>query len=71
MGQAKRVVLSVGGNVDWAAATPLSIGAVLGGLLAARLALSLPAAARWIYRLLVLTIVGEVAQLVFAGKRRS
>jgi uncharacterized membrane protein YfcA len=62
------VVLAVGGNVDWAAATPLSIGAVAGGLVAARLALK-PAAARWIYRLLVLIIVGEVAQLVLAGMR--
>jgi len=62
------VVLAVGGNVDWAAATPLSIGAVLGGLVAARLALK-PAAARWIYRLLVLIIAGEVVQLVLAGMR--
>lgn len=62
------VVLAAGGNVDWAAATPLSIGAVLGALLAARLALN-PAAARWIYRLLVLIIVGELAQLILAGMR--
>ena len=61
-------VLAAGGNVDWDAATPLSIGAVLGGLLAARLALK-PAAARWIYRLLVLIIVGELVQLMFAGLR--
>jgi uncharacterized membrane protein YfcA len=50
------------------AAVPLSIGAVIGGLLAARLALK-PAMARWIYRLLVLIIVGEVAQLVLADMR--
>ena len=62
------VVLAVGGNVDWVAATPLSVGAVLGGLLAARLALN-PAMARWIYRLLVFIIVGEVAQLALAGFR--
>lgn len=62
------VVLAVGGYVDWAAATPLSIGAVLGGLFAARLARN-PAAARWVYRLLVLMIVGEVAQLALAGMR--
>lgn len=62
------VVLAVGGNVDWAAATPLSIGAVLGGILAAWLALK-PAVARWIYRILVLMIVGEATQLVLAGMR--
>jgi uncharacterized membrane protein YfcA len=62
------VVLAAGGNVDWMAAAPLSIGAVIGGLLAARLALK-PAMARWIYRLLVLIIVGQVAQLVLADMR--
>lgn len=61
-------VLAAGGNVDWSAATPLAFGAVLGGLIAARLALH-PAAARWIYRLLVVIIVGEVAQLALAGLR--
>lgn len=62
------MVLAAGGNVDWVAATPLSVGAVLGALLAARLALH-PDATRWIYRLLVLIIVGELAQLVLAGMR--
>jgi uncharacterized membrane protein YfcA len=62
------VVLAADGDVDWVAATPLSIGAVLGGLFAARLALH-PAAARWIYRLLVLIIAGELAQLILAGMR--
>lgn len=62
------VVLAVGGDVDWTAAAPLSVGAVAGGLVAARLALH-PAAARWIYRLLVVIIVGEVAQLVLAALR--
>lgn len=62
------VVLAAGGNVDWVAAAPLSIGAVFGGLAAARLALN-PATARWIYRLLVLIIVGEVAQLALASLR--
>ena len=62
------VVLVADGNVDWAAAAPLSVGAVLGALMAARLALH-PAAARWIYRLLVLIIVGELAQLILAGMR--
>lgn len=62
------VVLALGGNVDWLAATPLSIGAVFGGLLAARLAVH-PSAARWIYRFLVFVIVGEFALLVLASLR--
>jgi uncharacterized membrane protein YfcA len=62
------VVLAAGGNVDWAAATPLSIGAVLGGLLAAHVALR-PSTARWVYRLLVLIIAGEFVQLALAGMR--
>jgi len=59
------VVMVIGGSVDWSAAAPLSAGAVAGGLAAARLALK-PAVARWIYRLLVLIIIGEVGELVFA-----
>jgi uncharacterized membrane protein YfcA len=62
------VVLAADGDVDWAAAAPLSTGAVLGGLLAARLSLK-PAVARWIYRLMVLIIVGELVQLMLAGLR--
>ena len=62
------VVLAAGRNVDWAAGVPLAVGAVLGGLVAARLALH-PSAARWIYRLLVFIISGEVAQLALAGMR--
>ena len=62
------VVMIIGGNVEWSLAMPLSIGAAVGGLVAARLAVK-PAVARWIYRLLVLIIVGEVGQLVFAQIR--
>ena len=61
-------ILAADGDVDWAAAAPLSTGAVIGGFLAARLALK-PAAARWIYRLLVAIIVGEFVQLMLAGLR--
>ena len=62
------VILAVGHNVDWTASIPLSVGAVIGGLAAARIAAH-PAVARWIYRLLVLIILGEFAQLVLAGIR--
>jgi len=48
----------------------MAVGAVLGGLLAARIAVH-PGAARWIYRLLVLIIVGECVQLALASLRMS
>lgn len=54
--------------MDWVAATPLSVGAVVGGVGAARLAV-LPGAAKWIYRLIVLVVLGEVVQLGLAGLR--
>lgn len=62
------VVLAAGRNVEWVSAAPLAVGAVLGGLFAARIAMH-PAAVRWIYRLLVLIIVGECAQLALASLR--
>ena len=62
------VVLAAGRNVDWIASVPLATGAVMGGLAAAKIAVH-PGAARWIYRLLVLIIVGEGAQLALAGLR--
>lgn len=61
-------VLVAGGHVDWVAAAPLSVGAVVGGVLAARLAV-LPGAAKWIYRLIVVIVLGEVAQLGLASLR--
>jgi uncharacterized membrane protein YfcA len=61
-------VLALGGHVDWAAAAPLSFGAVVGGLIAARLAV-LPGVGPWIYRLIVLVVLGEVAQLGLASAR--
>lgn len=61
-------VLVAGGHVDWVAAAPLSVGAVVGGVLAARLAV-LPGAAKWIYRLIVVIVLGEVAQLGLVSLR--
>ncbi|MGI9126465.1 MAG: sulfite exporter TauE/SafE family protein [Mycobacterium sp.] len=61
-------VLAAGGHVDWVAAAPLSVGAVAGGVVAARLAV-LPGAGKWIYRLIVVIVLGEVAQLALAGLR--
>ena len=59
-------VLATGGHVDWGAAAVLSIGALTGALIAARLALH-PSAARWIYRLIVVILIGELAHLAYAG----
>jgi len=64
------VVLAAGGQVEWVSAAPMAVGAVLGGLLAARIAVH-PGAARWIYRLLVLIIIGECVQLALASLRMS
>lgn len=61
-------VLAAGHHVDWGAASVLSAGALAGGLVAARIAL-FPGAARWVYRLIVVILVGELAQLAFGGIR--
>ena len=59
-------MLAAGGHVEWGAAAVLSIGALTGALIAARLAL-VPGAARWIYRLIVAILVGELVHLAYAG----
>jgi uncharacterized protein len=56
-------ILAAKGSVEWGPGAILSLGAVVGGVAAAKVAV-LPGAATWIYRLLVLVIVGEVANLV-------
>ena len=61
-------VLAAGHHVEWASASILAIGALAGGLAAARVA-RFPGAARWIYRLIVVILIGELAQLAFAGLR--
>jgi len=59
---ASLVVLAARGSIDWGPAGLLSLGAIGGGLLAARLAMR-PGSAVWVYRLLVVVIVGEVINL--------
>jgi uncharacterized membrane protein YfcA len=61
-------VLALGHHVEWRSAAFLSVGAVAGGLVAARVAL-IPGVGRWIYRLIVLILAGELAHLAFAGIR--
>lgn len=61
-------VLALGHHVDWPAAWMMSAGALTGGLIAARIAL-FPEAARWIYRLIVVILVGELGQLALGALR--
>ena len=51
------------GEIDWQAASLLSVGSIAGALLGARLALG-PHAAKWVFRLLVLVLAIEVIHLV-------
>ena len=64
------LVLSVGFSVLGANAAKavMSVGALTGGLIAARVAM-IPGVARWVYRLIVLILVGELGQLVLGGLR--
>ena len=59
-------VLAIGHHIEWGSAGVMSIGALAGGLIAARVAMR-PGAARWVYRLIVLILIGELAHLAFAG----
>ncbi len=56
-------VLAYKDSIEWGPAGILSIGAVIGGLVAAWLAMK-PGAARWVYRFLVLIIGGEILSMV-------
>ena len=61
-------VLAIGDYIAWGSAGAMSIGALIGGLLAARVAM-IPGAARWVYRLIVLILIGELGQLALGGLR--
>ena len=61
-------VLAIGHHVEWGAAGLMSAGALTGGLLAARVAM-IPGAARWVYRLIVVILVGELVHLALGGLR--
>ena len=61
-------VLAAGHHIEWGAAGVMSVGALAGGLLAARVAM-IPGAAQWVYRLIVAILVGELAHLAFGGLR--
>lgn len=59
-------VLAFGRHIEWGAAGVMSVGALAGGLLAARVAM-VPGAAQWVYRLIVAILIGELAHLAFGG----
>lgn len=53
------------GDIDWGVAAWVALGSIAGALLGARLALG-PDAARWVFRLLILVLLIEIAHLVVA-----
>lgn len=56
------LLFAADGDIDWRVGAVLAIGSIVGGLLGARLATA-EAAKVWVYRILVLVIVGELAHL--------
>jgi uncharacterized protein len=56
------LIFAADGDIDWEVGVILALGSIVGGLLGARLASS-EAAKVWVYRILVLVIVGELAHL--------
>lgn len=61
-------LFATGGSVDWLAALVLSLGAMVGGYAAARVAMR-PGISTWVFRLLVVIIVGEVIHLAVQSIR--
>lgn len=59
-------VLAVGGNIEWRSAAIMSVGAMVGGLVAAKVAM-IQGIARWVYRLIVAILAGELAHLAYNG----
>lgn len=56
------IIFAADGVIDWRVGVVLALGSIAGGLLGARLASS-AAAKVWVYRILVVVIVGELAHL--------
>lgn len=59
-------VLAVGHHVEWRSAAIMSVGAMVGGLIAARVAM-IPGIARWVYRLIVAILAAELVHLAYTG----
>jgi uncharacterized membrane protein YfcA len=58
------VVFSLKGQIEWLWAIPLSLGAMAGSHIGARVSLG-PNASRWVYSMLLLVLVGEAVRLAF------
>ena len=56
------VIFAAKGHVDWEVGAVMAVTAVAGGILGAKLTMS-PAAQTWVFRLLVLVILGELVRL--------
>jgi len=56
------LVFGFRGEIDWTVGALLGIGSLVGGILGARLSIS-PGARVWVFRLLVVVIVGELLHL--------
>ena len=56
------VIFAAKGHVDWEVGAVMAVTAIAGGLLGAKLTMSL-AARTWVFRLLVLVILGELVHL--------
>ena len=58
------ILFTVKGQIDWLWAVPLSVGAMVGSQVAARVSLG-PNANRWVYSMLLVVLAGEAIRLGF------
>ena len=58
------ILFTVKGQIDWLWAVPLSVGAMAGSRVGARVSLG-PNASRWVYSMLLVVLAGEAIRLGF------
>ena len=58
------ILFTVKGQIDWLWAIPLSVGAMVGSRVGARVSLG-PNASRWVYSMLLVVLAGEAVRLGF------
>jgi uncharacterized membrane protein YfcA len=56
------IVFAIKGQIVWSAAIPVSIGSVIGSLIAAKLVMR-PNAGKWVYALILLTLGTEIVRI--------
>jgi uncharacterized membrane protein YfcA len=56
------IVFAIKGQIVWSAAIPVSIGSVIGSLIAAKLVMR-PNAGKWVYALILLTLGTEIIRI--------